>query len=192
MNGDDIHAFGPRPGGMAPASPPPARRRRVWPWLLGAVLLLVGLAAAGSVALVGALLDGAAEGVQVFVDGQPWPHEGPGTVAAALAVTAVLLCAGTALLIGMLVMAVAVPLALLLALLGVVVCVVFGLAGPLLAVAVLTAVLAAALTAVLAAVLTAVLAAALLSPLWLALLLLWWLLRRRPSTAQASAATMRA
>jgi hypothetical protein len=175
MNDDDIYAFNPPPdkaAGPAPADRPPVRRRRLWPWLLGAALLFVLLAVTGMVVLATSLLDSAAQEVQVVVDGQPWQHDGPAVVAAALAVTAVLLAVGGALLLGLLFAAVVVPLVLVLALLGVAVCLLFGLAGPLLAVVALAVVL--------------------LSPLWLALALLWWLLRRRPSGAASSAATMHA
>ena len=173
MNDDDIYAFNPPPGSSAPPAPATAtRRRRIWPGLLALALLLAMLALAGTVVLVTSLLDGAAQGVQVVVDGQPWFPDVPGGIVAGLVVTAVLLCVGGALLLGLLLTAVVVPVALVLALLGVVLCVVLGLAGPLLAVVALAAVL--------------------LSPLWLALLLLWWLLRRRPSNAKAGAATMHA
>ena len=132
-----------------------------WPWVLGSFLLLALLAAAGGLVALFSAVNAAGEGVQIAVDGQTWSASGLEAVIGTLVVAAVLVCTGGALLMGLLVATVVVPVALVLLVLGVALCIVFGLAGPLLAVVALAAVL--------------------LSPLWLAGLVLWWLLRRRPA-----------
>jgi hypothetical protein len=69
MNDDDIRAFGPEPrptlNGVA------RRRRRLWPWLLGGLLVLA-LLAAGALAALWTVTDSAHHGMHVIVNGQPW------------------------------------------------------------------------------------------------------------------------
>jgi hypothetical protein len=149
MTDEDIYAFRPVPAPAAPA------RRRAWPWLLGAVLLLAALAVAGGTAVLLALADGAHHGLNVNIDGEPWDgmlfDSDHGWLA--------LLGVGVGLVVALLVLLLVVPLTLLLALGAV-------------ALGLVTALLAIALAA-----------AVLLSPLWLLGLLLWLALRRRPAAA---------
>ena len=145
--------------------------RRVWPWVLGGLLLLCLLALGSGTAWVMSLAGpgdgwhngwnngwhgGLHDGVHVVFDGEDWSSDGPGTV---LAVLAGLLAGGAALVVGLLAVLVLVPLGVALALLGVA----LGIA--------------AAVCSVLAVM------AALLLPLWLPLVLLWLLLRRKPSSS---------
>lgn len=67
MNDDDIHAFGPSPAVSAAAQP----RRRLWPWLLGGLLILA-LLAAGALAALWTVADSAHHGMHVIVNGQTW------------------------------------------------------------------------------------------------------------------------
>jgi hypothetical protein len=153
MHDDDIYAFNPPPG--AAPSPPPRTRRRVWPWLLGALLVLALLATAGAVAALMALADSAREGVHVVIGGESWEPPLVGAFPAAMA----LLGIGGALLVAFLVVVTVVPLAVLLAVL----CVLLAAGGAALAALVVVAVV--------------------LSPLWLVVLPLWWMLRSKPAPA---------
>lgn len=147
VNDDDIRAFGPLPA--AAATP---RRRARWPWVLGAVLLLlVALLGMGAVAAWAALSEAASEGVSIVINGHRWDELRPEQGLAALAGLGL---AG-ALVIGSLLLCVGLIVPLLLAL----VLMIVGLA------------IAVALAAVGVALAVA------LSPLWLPLLLLWLLLR---------------
>jgi len=150
VNDEAIYAFSPVPGGgsTAPAPRPAPARRRWWPWVLGAfVLLTLLLAISGTVTLL-SLLDPAREGVHLTVDGEDFGFfDGVGGVLALLGVAA-------GLMVALLCVLLVVPLTLLLVLLGV-------------ALAVAGVLLAALLVVGLA-----------LSPLWLVVLLLWLLLRR--------------
>lgn len=171
MKDEDIFAFNPVPGAApVPATPAPAaRRRRVWPWLLAGLLVLAVLATVGGAVALLALVEAADDGVQLFVDGQPWDASlgaGFGALAALAAATVAVLGIGGALLLGLLGVLLVVPLAVGAVLLALA----LGLGGALLAV-----------LAVLAVVVAAV--AVGLSPLWLLVLLLWWLLRRKPPAA---------
>jgi hypothetical protein len=155
MSDADIHAFGPPASAAAPVAP--ARRRRIWPWLVG--LALLGLLAT-AVMVAGVLHELAllrASGWDVLVDGERvrlGEDFGFGTVV--LALVGIALAA--------VVVIVAVPLALLLALLAALFGVALGLGLPLL-------------------LLLGVLAV-LLSPLGLAALALWLVLRKpRPRPA---------
>ncbi len=134
-----------------------AHQRRVWPWVLGGLLLLCLLALGSGLAWVmetGHLGPGFHDGVHISLNGEDWTSDGPVTV---LAVLTGLLAGGAALMVGLLAVLVVVPLGLALALLGVA----LGIA--------------AALFSLLAV------AGAMLLPLWLPLLLLWLLLRRKPA-----------
>ncbi len=133
---------------------PTARTRRLWPWVLGGLLLLCLLALGSGLAWVLDPSHGFGDGVHLTLDGEDWDGDGPTTL---LAVSFGLLAGGAALLVGLLAVLVVVPLGLALALLGVA----LGIA--------------TALFSVLAVM------AALLLPLWLPLLLLWLLLRRKPA-----------
>ena len=156
MTDADIHAFGPPPGAASEAPAfRPLRPRRWWPWLLGAALLLAVVVAATLAAAVMAFDEAARQGLNVTLNGEPWPA-GDGKPLAALAAVFGI---GLALLIVLLV----VPFTVLLALV---------LAGLAVAVG-----LAAATGAVALALAVA------LSPLWLLALLLWLLIRRRPAVA---------
>ncbi len=72
MNDDDIRAFGPSPAVSAGLP----RRRRLWPWLLGALLVLallvLALLAAGALATWWTVADAGHHGMRVIVNGQPW------------------------------------------------------------------------------------------------------------------------
>ncbi len=70
MKDDDIRAFGPEPT-PAVAAGPAFKRRRLWPWLLGALLVLA-LLAAGALAALWTVADSAHHGLHVIVNGQPW------------------------------------------------------------------------------------------------------------------------
>jgi hypothetical protein len=71
MTDEDIYAFNAVPPAGAPAAP--ARRaRRVWPWVLGALLLLFALAIAGSLAALSSLLDAGRDSWHVSIDGEEW------------------------------------------------------------------------------------------------------------------------
>jgi hypothetical protein len=131
--------------------------RRVWPWVLGATLLLVLLAAAAGVSLLVSVLNAAHDGVHVVINGETW--DAPGLDALLnLSLFGALGVAGAALVL----VAVVVPLALLLALLGTVLGLGLALAGVVLVVALA------------------------LSPLWLVVLVLWLLLRRKPAARMAA------
>jgi hypothetical protein len=172
MNDDDIRAFGPAPA----VSAAPRPRRRLWPWLLAALLVLT-LLAAGALAALWAVADSAHPGLHVIVNGQSWDgwdawaswegwaswtgidgDIGPGR--------------GLGLLLGLLVAA-------LVLLLVVPFTVLFGLALGLMGLAIGLAVTVGALGAV---------AAVLLSPLWGLGLLVWLVLRRRSPPAARMAA----
>jgi hypothetical protein len=166
MNTDDIRAFGPAPA----AGATPGRRRRLWPWLLGALLVLALLVAAAGAALW-AVADSAPHGLHVIVNGQAgdgwdgwdawdsWDgdfslrHGLGGVLGLLLAAVVVLLVVPFTLLLGLL----------------------LGLVG-----------LATGLTVAVGALGTV--AAVLLSPLWGLGLLLWLLLRRRSPAAARMAA----
>ena len=169
MNDADIHAFNPQPTrpAVAPAALPAAQRRRLWPWLLGALAMLLLVMTAGLGWALVSLLDEARESVQVFSNGEPWHATGSdlaGVLGMATALVALLGVGGTllaafvAVLMGVLIV---VPLVLVCVLLAVG----LGLGGALLA--------------------AAVVAAVVLSPLWLLGLLLWLLLRRAPQPRPA-------
>lgn len=140
-------------------------RRRLWPWVLGAVLLLGLLAVGSGLAWLVDVSSGWHDGVHVVLDGDEWQI---GNTGGLLGVLVGLLAGGTALVLGLLAVVVLVPLGLALALLGV----------------------ALGVTVAVGAVLAVL--AALLTPLWLPLVLLWLLLRRKPAApaAQATAARM--
>ena len=172
MNDDDIDAFNPPPRpavAAAAAMPSPAARRGMWPWLLGAaVLLLLVLTAGPGWALV-SLLEDAKDGVEVFANGEPWGAwngDSAGLLGTALVA---LLGVGGALLVALLAVLLVVFLVVFLVLPLVLVCVVLavglGLGGALLA--------------------AALVAAVVLSPLWLLGVLLWLLLRRTPKPTAA-------
>jgi len=160
MDDEAIYAFNPVP--PAPPAPPPRapRRRALWPWVLGALLLLAvaGTVAAG-LALWSAAQD-AGDAVRLVIDDEPWAWD---VADGALGFLGVVFGLGVALLVVMVV----VPCVLMVALLAVVLAVGLALGGVLLALAVVAAVL--------------------LSPLLLAGALLWWLLRprRRPAATMA-------
>ena len=172
MNDADIRAFNPQPArpAVAPAALPAAQRRRLWPWLLGALALLLlsllVMTAGLGWALV-SLLDEARESVQVFSNGEPWDATGSdlaGVLGMATALVALLGVGGTllaAFVAVLMVVLIVVPLVLVCVLLAVG----LGLGGALLA--------------------AAVVAAVALSPLWLLGLLLWLLLRRAPQPRPA-------
>ena len=177
MNDDDLRAFRPAPAADAPAAP---RRRRWWPWMLAAGLVLgLGAAALLAQALLGWAHHGGS-GLQVRIDGGgawgDWGHwghwsdwhdwgdwgdgpvwiNGQGLPAFLQAHWGLLLLGLTLALAAVFaVVTVVVPLAVLLGLLAAV----LGVGVALLAVAGATA--------------------AVLSPLWVPALLLWLLLRRR-------------
>jgi hypothetical protein len=151
MTDEDIYAFRPVPERTAAAPP----RRRLWPWLLAAGLLLAVLAVAGGTAVLLALADGARHGLDVNINGESWDGLLIDTDHGWMA----LLGVGVGLCVALLVLVLVVPLTVLLALGAV-------------ALGLVTALLAIALAA-----------AVLLSPLWLLGLLLWLALRRRPAAA---------
>jgi hypothetical protein len=142
-------------------------RRRLWPWVLGAVLLLALLAVGSGLAWLmdlgglGPLGSGWHDGVHIVLDGDEWQLGNTGTL---LGLVVALVAGGGALLLGLLAVVVLVPLGLALALLGV----------------------ALGVTVAVGAVLAVL--AALLTPLWLPLLLLWLLLRRKPAAVPPAAA----
>ena len=71
MNDDDIRAFGPSPA-LSAVVP---KRRRLWPWLLGALLgalLVLALLAAGALVVLWAVADAAHPGMHVIVNGLSW------------------------------------------------------------------------------------------------------------------------
>jgi hypothetical protein len=145
MTAEDIHAFTP-----ARSAPLPARRaRRVWPWVLGGLLLLALLLAGAATAALMTLLDGAREGLHVIVDDESWAWHGMDGADG----LAALLGIGVASLMVLLVVPLIVLFGLLLGGLGVA----LGLALTLGAVGLVLALV--------------------LSPLWLVLLLIWLLLR---------------
>jgi hypothetical protein len=148
VTADDIHAFG-----ASPMSATPPVRRRWWPWVLGATVLALLLFLAVAASLVGGVVEGLHDGVQVTVDGEPWPLDFHGGAAGLLGVT-------LAVFITLLV----VPLVLLVAGLALVL-------GLVVAGGAVLAILCAALCAVLLAVLLVT------SPLWLLGLLLWLVLK---------------
>ncbi len=160
---EDIYAFHPVP--PAPAQPAMAARprRRIWPWLLGAALLLsLVLAAIGTVALL-SLIDGSHGGLHVHIGDEEWEplwdvgqHGLLALAGSGVALFAVLVVVA-------LVLMLVVPLSVLLALMGA-------------ALGIGTALLAAM------AVLLLV-----LSPLWGLALLLWLLLRPRARPTGAAA-----
>ncbi len=163
ISDDAIYAFTPPPAaGSAP--PPRVARRRLWPWLLvGLALLLAVMVVATALAFNG-LLHGVQEGLSINVDGQPWTlhHDSDwgffGVLGLLAAVMTLLLILPVILMGVMLAVALTVGLALL---------------------AVVAAVALVAAVVLLAA-------AVVLSPLWGALLLLWLLLRpKRQGATQA-------
>ncbi len=149
MTADDIGAFG------APVVPPspPRQRRHWWPWVLVATGLALLLFSAVAATLIGGLVDGLHDGVQVTVDGQHWPLHFHGGVAGLLGI-----------MLAVFITLLVVPLVLLVAGLALVLSLVA--AG-----AVVVVALAVALCALLVVVVLAS------SPLWLLGLLLWLLLR---------------
>ena len=169
MNDADIYAFNPQPTrpAVAPAALPAAQRRRLWPWLLGALAMLLLVMTAGLGWALVSLLDEARESVQVFSNGEPWDASGSdlaGVLGMATALVTLLGVGGTllaAFVAVLMVVLIVVPLVLVCVLLAVG----LGLGG---------AVLAAA-----------VVAAVVLSPLWFLGLLLWLLLRRAPQPRPA-------
>jgi hypothetical protein len=66
MTDEDIRAFRSAP--VHPA--PPTRGRRLWPWLLLALLLLTLIAAGSLVAMVQAVSDFSGDGVNITVNGE--------------------------------------------------------------------------------------------------------------------------
>ena len=176
MKDDDIHAFGaplvlttPPMHGKAPhaKAPPGAQRRRVWPWLLlGLCVLVLLLALAGASALIG-VLDGVHDGWFLSLGGYPLSTQHGasdlgflGVLGVTAAVLMLLLVLPVLLMLVLLAVALAVGLALVSG---------FG--------AVLGAVMLAAGAVLLVVALVS-------SPVWGSLLLLWLLLRRpRPSLA---------
>jgi hypothetical protein len=159
MTDADIHAFTPDSGGAGAAAvarvplAPAARKRRIWPWVLGGLLLLAVLTAGACAAAVLALIDGARDGLHVIVNGEPWDgldldmdaaHWGLAWLGTSAAVLVTLLVVPAVVLLG-----------LMLGGLGLAI----GLAVTVGTVGVITAVLG--------------------SPLWLVLLLLWLVLRKR-------------
>ena len=102
VNNDDIRAFGAEPAATAASTAP--RRRARWPWVLGAALLLmVLLLAAGTVAAWAALTGVVNEGISIVVDGHRWddllPEHAWAAVVSlgltgALIVGALLMCVG--------------------------------------------------------------------------------------------------
>lgn len=69
MKDEDIYAFSAVPPAQAaPAKP----ARRIWPWVLGALLLVFVLAVAGGVAALTALLDAGRDSWHVSIDGEEW------------------------------------------------------------------------------------------------------------------------
>ena len=157
MTDEDIVAFRPVPEKPAPA----VRRHRIWPWLLGAGLLLAALTVAGATAVLLALVEGGRDGLNVNIDGEPWD----GLLIASDHGWPALLGVGLGLVVALLVLVLVVPLTVLLVLGAV-------------ALAVFLALLAVAL-----------LAALLLSPLWMLALLLWLASRRRPAAAATTVST---
>ena len=172
MKDEDIHAFGAPPVSPESAAPPGpgaavpgAQRRRIWPWLLlGLSVLVLLLAMAGASALIG-LLDGAREGWQVSVDGHPWSTlHGDNDMGflGVLGITAAVLLLLVVLPVVLMLVLLAVALALGLTLISVVGTVVLALCAVLLVLALV------------------------LSPVWGSLLLLWLLLRKpRPRPGPA-------
>ena len=104
MTDEDIYAFRPVPG-TTPESRP---RRRVWPWALAAmVLVLLLMAAAGTSALM-ALSDATRDGFHVVIDGDEWrptvlatDHWGLALLGVAAAIFAVLLIVPVAVLLAL-------------------------------------------------------------------------------------------
>ena len=178
MKDDDIYAFGappaPEPATSVAANETasPARSRRpLWPWLLLAFGVAVLLLAMAGVSALYDLLEGARQGLQVSIDGQPVAtlhNDGDFSLMSALGLTAAVLLLLLVLPVVLMLVLLAVALAVGLALLSVVGAVVL------------------AAGAVLLVVATA------LSPLWGSALLLWLLLRRpRQGMAQTSGPNMR-
>ena len=155
MKDEDIYAFNPVPTLPAPPAPP---RRRVWPWVLGGVLVLaLALLVSGAVALV-SVLDSARDGVHFTIDGDEWTPGILDGVSGLVAVMGVAFGLTVALLCVLLV----VPLTLLLVALGLA----LGLGGVVLALLLVGGLV--------------------LSPLWGLLLVLWLLLRpKRRATMTA-------
>ena len=147
MSDEAIYAFSPVPRPPAPAP------RRLWPWVLGGLLLLSLLALVSGVTALMSMLDSARHGVHVNIDGEDldvgWSLGSLGLLG--------LLGGALGLLAGLLALLCVVPLTLLLVALGLL----LGFGGVLLGVGVV--------------------AALVLSPLWGLLLLAWLLLRRRPA-----------
>ena len=177
MKDDDIHAFDAPPALPAPTTPPAhgmpppgAQRRRVWPWLLlglCVLVLLVALAALAGVSTLIGLLDGALDGWHLNIDGHPWSMlhgDSERGLLGVLGVTAAVLMLLLVLPVLLVFMLLAVALTVGLALLSVV-----------------GAVVGAVMLAAGAVLLVVALVS---SPVWGSLLLLWLLLRRpRPSLA---------
>jgi len=90
ISDEDITAFRAPP----PATPPPLpRRRRLWPWLLGAFVVLALSCAVIAAALVAGLGDLVGNEVSVSVDGETWrlgALHGAAVWTVALALTAVI------------------------------------------------------------------------------------------------------
>lgn len=158
MNDEAIYAFNSLPA--APAAPPkaPAARRRLWPWVLGGLLLLAVLLVISGAVTLASLLHGGSDGLHVSIDGDDFSFGLLDGISGLVAVAGVFIGIVVALLCVLLV----VPLTLLLVLLGV----------------------ALAVAGVLLAVLLVVGVA--LSPLWLVVLLLWLVLRRPAPKVVAS------
>jgi hypothetical protein len=151
MTDADIHAFTPARGGTGLAAQARPVQRRIWPWVLGGLLLLVVVLAGTGAAAVLALIDSARDGMNVVVNGEHWDgldldaaDWGLAWLGTSAAVLATLLLVPAVVLMGLLLggLGVAIGLAVVLAVVGVI-AVVLG------------------------------------SPLWLILLLLWLLLRKR-------------
>ncbi len=129
MTDEDIYAFNPVPPKTTPSANPRARRR-LWPWLLGALALVFALAVFGSVAALVSLLDAGREGWHVSIDGEEWHGGGwPGLLA--------LLGVAGGLFVALLTVVLVVPLTLLLVALGLA----LGFGGVLLALGLVAAVL---------------------------------------------------
>lgn len=170
MNDDDIYAFSTPPRG-APAAPAPAAPawpppRRLWPWLLGALVLVLALAlVVGAVAVVDTLAEAAGDGVHVVLDGMAW-EPGAAVLAAIVGGGLALVCA---VMMGVLMLLLTLLLVLPLGIAAVLLVAGLGLGVALLALAGVAAVV--------------------LSPLWLFVLLLWWMLRSKTSAPAATMST---
>ena len=72
MTDEDIYAFHPVPPPDAGPQLPPPRKRRLWPWVLGAAVLLAVVLAASCAAALLALAEAGRQGLNVTINGEPW------------------------------------------------------------------------------------------------------------------------